>query len=386
MPWNQPGGDNQDPWGGGKRGNQGPPDLDEMFKKLSDKLGGFGKGGGGSEGGPGRGAATGLAGIAILVFIVWAASGFYIVGEGERGLVLRFGAFQSVADPGPHWHLPTPFETVEMVDIDQVRSFQHRSSMLTQDENIVDIELAAQYRIKDPEAYVFRVRDPDASLHEAVESALREAVGKNKMDFVLNEGRPQVASLTKDVTQSMLDAYDTGLEVTTVNLQQIQPPEQVQDAFNDAIKAREDNVRFINEAEAYSNSIIPQARGEAARVTEEAAAYREQMIAQAEGDAARFSQLLSEYKKAPAVTRERLYLETVESVLSSSSKVMMDAQQGNSLMYLPLDKLIQSSPSSSTAGSSMPQSAPSPISSSSSAPARTTRSTRTERTTIRESR
>lgn len=390
MPWNQPGGDNQDPWGGGNRGNrgnQGPPDLDEMFKKLTEKLGGFGKSGGSDGGGgPGWGAVTGLTGIAMLAFIVWLASGFYIIGEGKRGLVLRFGAFHTVSDPGPHWHIPTPFETVEMIDIDQVRSFQHRSSMLTQDENIVDIELAAQYRIKDPEAYVFRVRDPDTSLHEAVESALREAVGKSKMDFVLNEGRPQVASRTKDLTQSMLDDYVTGLEVTTVNLQQSQPPEQVQDAFNDAIKAREDNVRYINEAEAYSNSIVPQARGEAARVKEEATAYREQMIAQAEGDAARFTKLLKEYEKAPEVTRERLYLETVESVLSSSSKVMMDANQGNTLMYLPLDKIIQPSGSAAPAAGTGQLTMPESVSSSSSTPASNTRSTRSERSTSREAR
>ncbi len=384
MPWNQPGGDNKDPWGGGNRGNQGPPDLDDLFKKLTDKLGRLGKSGSDGGGGPGRGAITGLLGVALLAFIIWLASGFYIVGEGERGLVLRFGAFQTVANPGPHWHIPTPVETVEIVDIDQVRSFQHRSSMLTQDENIVDIEIAAQYRIKDPEQYVFRVRDPDLSLQEAVESALREAVGKSKMDFVLNEGRPEVASKTKELTQAMLDAYQTGLEVTTVNLQQSQPPEQVQEAFNDAIKAREDNVRFINEAEAYSNSVIPQARGEAARLTEEALAYKQQMIDQAEGDSSRFTQLLREYQKAPAVTRERLYLETVESVMSSSSKVLMDVQQGNSLMYLPLDKLMQS-PTTGGAESRQSSSPQMPTSNSSS-PLRTERSTRPTRSTNRETR
>jgi membrane protease subunit HflK len=339
MPWNQPGGDNKDPWGGGNR--KGPPDLDEVFKKLTDKLSaGFGnkKGDGG---GTGRGGIAGIMGLAILGFIIWVASGFYIVSEGERGIVLRFGKYQSVTNPGPHWHIPTPFEAVEMVDMEQVREFTHRASMLTQDENIVDIELAVQYLINDPVNFTFRVRSPEATLNDAVQSALREAVGKREMDYVLKEGRPQVAADTKTVTQAMLDMYHSGLLVTTVNLQQAQPPEEVQGAFYDAIKAREDNVRFINEAEAYSNGIIPRARGEAARVLEEATAYEAKISARAEGDASRFSQLLTEYEKAPDVTRERLYLETVESVLSSSSKVMVDTKRGNNLMYLPLDKIIQ---------------------------------------------
>lgn len=346
MPWNQPGGDNKDPWGGGNR--KGPPDLDEVFKKLTDKLsGGFGKKeGDGSGGGAGRGGLAGLMGLAILGFIVWAASGFYIVNEGERGIVLRFGKYQAVTNPGPHWHIPTPFEKVEMVDMEQVREFTHRASMLTQDENIVDIELAVQYLINDPVQFTFQVRAPEETLNHAVESALREAVGKREMDYVLKEGRPQVAADTKTLTQSMLDMYKSGLQVTTVNLQQSQPPEEVQGAFYDAIKAREDNVRFVNEAEAYSNGIIPLARGEAARILEESLAYKEQISARARGDASRFSQLLAEYEKAPEVTRERLYLETIESVMSSSSKVMVDAKQGNSLMYLPLDKLIQQNPSS----------------------------------------
>ncbi len=344
MPWNQPGGDNKDPWGGGNKNNQGPPDLDELLKKITSKLGSFGGGKGGSgSGGGGRAGSVGLVGILLLGLILWLASGFYIVGEGERGLVLRFGAFQSESVPGPHWHIPTPIETVELVDIDQVRSFQHRSSMLTQDENIVDIELAAQYRVNDARKYKFSVRDPDLTLNQAVESALREAVGKSKMDFVLNEGRPQIAALSKQLTQAMLDAYQTGMEITTMNLQQSQPPEQVQDAFNDAIKAREDNVRFVNEAEAYANSVVPMARGESARISEEAKAYKEQIVSKAEGEAARFTKLLTEYRKAPVVTRERLYLETVESVLSRSSKVMMDTKSGNSMMYLPLDKLISQS-------------------------------------------
>ncbi len=344
MPWNQPGGDNKDPWGGGGGNRKGPPDLDEIFKKLTDKLGGFGKkkGDSGSGGGGfGRGGIAGLMGLAILIFIIWVASGFYIVSEGERGIVLRFGKYQVVTNPGPHWHIPTPFETVEMVDMEQVREFTHRATMLTEDENIVDIELAVQFLINDPVNFLFRVRSPEETLRDAVQAALREAVGKREMDYVLKEGRSQVSADTKTVTQAMLDMYNSGMLVTTVNMQQSQAPDEVQDAFFDAIKAREDNVRFVNEAEAYSNGIIPKARGEAARILEEATAYKAKISARSEGDASRFSQLLKEYEKAPDVTRKRLYMETVESVMSTSSKVLIDAKSGNSLMYLPLDKIIQ---------------------------------------------
>ncbi|MGV6860014.1 MAG: FtsH protease activity modulator HflK [bacterium] len=335
MPWNQPGGDNKDPWSGGGRNNQGPPDLDEMLKNLRKKIPGFGGGSGGGNG-------AGISGILLLGLIVWAASGFYIVDEGNRGIVIRFGKFQSISSPGPHWHLPAPIEKVEQVDMETVRSSQHRASMLTQDENIVDLELSVQYRIKDPVNYLFQVRFPDNTLQQSVESALREVVGKQKMDFVLNEGRSQIGPSTKELTQKILDSYDSGLELTTVNLQQSQPPEMVQDAFLDAIKAREDNVRFINEAEAYSNGVLPLARGEAARAVEEAKAYKAQIIARAEGDASRFSQLLTEYKKAPAVTRERLYLEAVEDVLGNTGKVIVDTKNANSMMYLPLDKMLES--------------------------------------------
>jgi membrane protease subunit HflK len=346
MPWNQPGGDNKDPWGGGGGNRKGPPDLDEVFKKLSDKLSGFGKkkgnnGDSGGSGGSGRAGIAGLMGLAILGFIIWAASGFYIVSEGERGIVLRFGKYQAVTNPGPHWHIPTPFETIEMVDMEQVREFTHRATMLTEDENIVDIELAVQFLINDPVNFLFRVRSPEETLRDAVQAALREAVGKREMDYVLKEGRSQVSADTKAVTQAMLDMYKSGLLVTTVNMQQSQAPDEVQGAFFDAIKAREDNVRFVNEAEAYSNGVIPQARGAAARILEEATAYEAKISARSEGDASRFSQLLTEYEKAPDVTRKRLYMETVESVMSSSSKVLVDTKSGNSLMYLPLDKIIQ---------------------------------------------
>jgi len=361
MPWNQPGGNDKDPWSGGPR-NQGPPDLDELLKKLTGRFGGFG----GKKGGNGSG--TGKGGLLLLLVIglaFWLASGFFIVKEGHRGLILQFGEFKTIKDPGWGWHIPTPVQSIEMVDIDQVRNYPHRTTMLTKDENIVDISLAIQYRIKDPVAYQFMVREPDATLEDVVESALREAVGKNDMDFVLVDGRPEVAAKTTELTQKILDDYGTGLEVTTVNLQDSQPPDEVQDAFNDAIKAREDKERFINQAQAYANGVIPKARGEAARITAEANAYKEQVIAESEGNASRFSQLLTEYQKAPEVTRERLYLETVEAVLANTGKVMVDSSSGSSLMYLPLDKMINQSQKSIPSSSSQPAMMGRPLSQSS---------------------
>ncbi|MGD8643922.1 MAG: FtsH protease activity modulator HflK [Chromatiales bacterium] len=349
MPWNEPGGNNKDPWSGGRGGDKGPPDLDELLKKLTGKFGGiFGGGGGGDGGGTGggRGSSIGLAAIIVVVLLAWGASGFYIISEGERGVVLRLGQFQAVTAPGLHWHIPYPIETMERVDVDQVRSSQHRATMLTQDENIIDIDISVQYRVKDAENYLFEVRTPDVpnqqvgTLYQVMESAVREVVGKSSMDFILSEGRAEVAQATRTLTQEILDSYKTGLEVVTVNLQQAQPPEPVQGSFEDAIKAREDEVRFRNEAEAYANSVIPEARGQAARLEEEATAYKERVIAEAEGNASRFEQLLVEYQKAPRVTRERLYLDTMESVLTNSSMVVVDVEGGNNLLYLPLDRII----------------------------------------------
>ena len=340
MPWNEPGGSNKDPWSR-KPSDQGPPDLDELLRKLTGKFGGIFGGKPGSGSGSGKGPSLGLGLVIAVVAIVWLGSGFYIVSAGEAGVELRFGAFQEVTDPGPHWHIPYPIEAVEVINVDEVRDAQHKATMLTQDENIVDIELAVQYRIKSPEDYLFQVRLPDPTLRQAMESALREVVGKSKMDFILGEGRAEIADDTKRLMQGILDDYKTGLLVTTVNLQQAQPPEQVQGAFADAIQAREDEVRFKNEAEAYANGILPQARGEAARVEQESNAYMERVIAKATGEAARFLKLMEEYQKAPEVTRERLYLDAIESVFSRSNKVLMDAKGTNNLMYLPLDKLFQ---------------------------------------------
>ncbi|MFO1430904.1 MAG: FtsH protease activity modulator HflK [Candidatus Competibacteraceae bacterium] len=376
MAWNEPGGNNRDPWGGGGR-DQGPPDLDEVIRKLSDKLGGLL--GGKSGGGGGRsGLPTAVSGIWLIVGIIligWILSGIYIVDEGRRGVVLRFGRYSETTLPGPHWRLPFPFESQEIVNVEERRAVEigYRSGerashsrpeealMLTQDENIVDIRLAVQYQIGNPRDFLFKVSDPEATLRQVVESATRETIGKSTMDFVLTEGRSEVVADIKALSQKILDRYQTGLVLTNVNLQDAQPPEEVQDAFADAIKAREDEQRLKNEAEAYANEVIPKARGQSARRLQESQAYKDQVVARAEGDASRFQQLLPEYQKAPEVTRERLYLEALEQVLSTTSKVLVDVPGGNPLLYLPLDKLIKSRESSRDGGTPAPaESAPAP--------------------------
>jgi membrane protease subunit HflK len=364
MAWNEPGGSGRDPWSGGK--DQGPPDLDELLRKLSGKVtgifGGRSSGGGGaSSGSAGGGGRRGsLAGFGLLVAIVaigWLASGFYIVDEGRRGVEQRFGRYADTTMPGLHWHMPFPIETVEVVDVEgrrfveigyrssgssngtTNRSVARESLMLTQDENIVDVSLSVQYHVSDPRDYLFNVQDPDLTLKQVTESATREVIGKAKMDFVLTEGRAEIVARIEELGQSTLERYKAGLTILAVNLQDAQPPEEVQAAFADAIKAREDEQRFKNEAEAYSNEIIPKARGGAARQLEEANAYLAQIVAEAEGEAARFNALYAEYEKAPAVTRERLYLETIETVFANSGKVLLDDEKGNNLLYLPLDRL-----------------------------------------------
>ncbi|MBK1691152.1 FtsH protease activity modulator HflK [Ectothiorhodospira mobilis] len=339
MPWNEPGNGNKDPWSGGNRGgNQGPPDLEELLRKWSARLKSlFGDGGGG---GMGRGAQAGISLAAILALVIWLASGFFIVSEGERGVVLRFGAFTSVAMPGPNWHWPYPVETVEIVDMDTIRSIEHRALMLTGDENIIDVDVAVQYRVSDPVDFLLNVRQPDATVRQVMESAIRERIGKNRMEYILGEGRAQVANTAQTAIQEALDTYGLGVAVTAVSMQQAQPPEPVQEAFADAIRAREDEVRFRNEAQAYANRVVPEARGQAARRIQEAEAYREEVLSQARGDASRFSQLLAEYERSPEVTRERLYIETAEEVLGSTRKVFLDVKDGNNLMLLPLDQLL----------------------------------------------
>ncbi|MGB5540543.1 MAG: FtsH protease activity modulator HflK [Gammaproteobacteria bacterium] len=338
MAWNEPGGGKRDPWGGGG-GNDGPPDLDEVARKLRERMNSF------FGGKSGRGAGTGkpfnFSLLLVVALVAWVLSGIYIIEPAERGVALRLGEFHTITGPGPHWY-PRGIDTINVVDVDRLRTVSHRAKMLTKDENIIQVELAVQYQVKDAKDYLFRVRDPDFTLQEASESALREVIGSSTMDEFFSGGRGEIVRQTKELTQDTLDRYQTGLILTSVNLQDPQPPEEVQGAFEDAIKAREDQVRYRNQAEAYSLDILPKARGDATRLREAANAYREQVIAKAEGESSRFLQTLTEYEKEPAVTRKRLYLETMEYVLANTSKVVMGVKDGNNLMYIPLDKLMES--------------------------------------------
>ncbi len=347
MAWNEPGGGgDKDPWSNkGNRGNQGPPDLDEVFKNLQKKFGGLfgGKKGGGSNGGSILPAGSGI-GIGLIIVILlgfWMATGFYKVEEAERAVVFRFGKHVDTTQKGLHWHLPTPIERVEKVDVTKVYTIPLNSTMLTQDENIVDILGTVQYQIDDAEKYLFNVRNPEISLAQVTESALRQSIGRSKMDYVITEGRGEIAIQVRGIIQEIVNKYETGLNIFKVNIQNAKPPEAVKDAFDDVTQAREDEERFKNEAEAYRNEVIPKARGASARMREEAEAYKNEVIAMAEGEAVRFKQLYKEYKKAPAITRDRLYIDMMESVLSNSSKVMVDVEGGNNLLYLPLDKLME---------------------------------------------
>ena len=342
MPWNSPGNKNDDPWNRNSK-NQGPPDLDEIFQNLSRKFGGIfgGKGGGsGSSSSGGNTAGIGLFAL-IIAGLIWAATGVYTITDGETGVVLQFGKYKELTTPGLHWHMPYPIEEILVVDMQQVRSSKHQTTMLTKDENIVEIILAAQFRIKDAPSFLFNLRFPELTVKQAMESAIREVVGKSGIDFVLYEGLEVISSNTKSLMQEILDRYKAGIEVTTLNLEKTQPPAPVQNAFDDVIKSREDLERYIEEAEAYANTIVPQSRGEAARITEEATAYKEAIVSRAEGEAERFEALLTEYNKAPEVTRERLYLEATQTVFSNTTKVLIDIEGGNNLMYLPLDQLMK---------------------------------------------
>ncbi|MGH8751468.1 MAG: FtsH protease activity modulator HflK [Burkholderiales bacterium] len=356
----------------GKRGNQGPPDLEEVWRKFNEKLNAlFGRGRG--TGGPNQpspkqfGGGIGL--LAILVLTVWLASGIYIVDASQRGVILRFGKYVETTQPGPHWRLPYPVESAEIVNLSQVRTKEvgyrnnvrskvlKESLMLTDDENIIDIQFAVQYFLKSPEDYLFNNRDPDDAVLQVAETAIREIVGKSKMDYVLYEGREQVAAHATRLMQEILDRYKTGILISKVTMQNAQPPEQVQAAFDDAVKAGQDRERQKNEGQAYANDVIPRARGAAARLLQEADGYRQRVIANAEGDAARFKQVLAEYSKAPGVTRDRLYLDMMQQILSNTSKVLIDQKSGANLLYLPLDKLIQMS-AAATASAQEPPHAP----------------------------
>ncbi|HWK74710.1 MAG TPA: FtsH protease activity modulator HflK [Povalibacter sp.] len=350
MAWNESGGNpggKRNPWGGGNKPEQGPPDLDEVVRNLQRRLSAlFGGGGGGPRGigtpGPIRG--FGLGGIAAVLVVVWAFTGLYTVDAAERGIVLRFGKHVATTMPGLRWHLPWPIETRQLVNIQTIESFSDQTRMLTSDENLVDINMEVQFRRAVPLDYAFNVLRPDDTLKEVAESAIREVVGRSKLDYVLESGRLDIVVRTKELIQRTIDAYKTGIEVTSVNLQDVKVPNEVAPAQADAIKAREDRDRFSLEAQAYANDIIPRARGAAVRQLQDAQAYRARKMADAEGESQRFLKVLAEYESAPAVTRERLYIETLETVLASSKKVVLDTKGGSgNLLYLPIDKLLEQS-------------------------------------------
>ena len=366
MAWNQPDGNgDRDPWGNRGR-QQGPPDLDEILRKLQTQwgrvfgrrpggVGRSGRGGSGRGFGFGRGGLLGAGLVAVVLLAAWWLAGIWIIQEPEKGVVLRFGAYHRTMDPGFNW-APYFIDSVITVNVDRVRNaeigFRNQGTsvavvprealMLTEDENIVDLQFAVQYRVKDPAQFLFENSEPEIALRQATESAVREIVGRSTMDFVITEGRGAVAAETQGLIQDILDRYRTGLHVMSVNMQNAQPPAEVQDAFLDAIKAREDQERIINEARAYQADVVPKARGEANAMLAEAEAYRQRVEAIALGDASRFEQVLQAYRTAPEVTRDRLYLESVESVLASTSKVLVDIPEGNNIMYLPLDQIVQS--------------------------------------------
>ena len=369
MAWNQPGGNgSKDPWGD-RGGQQGPPDLDEVLRKLKSGIGGiFGRGGGGGGSGVPSDFGVGGAGLVIILLVAlaaWGIWGFYIIEPQEQGVVLRFGKFVGLAQPGPNW-IARPFSSVEKVDVEQIHqaeiglrttggttsSVEHESLMLTEDENIIDIKFAVLYRISKPDKYQFNVFDPDNTLRQATESAVREIVGRSTLD-VITEGRGQVSIEAASLIQQILDRYGeggAGILVRSVNMQEAQPPKQVQAAFEDAVKAREDEERYKNEARAYAADILPKARGNANAILEKSRAYKEQVVAAADGETDRFLKVLTEYQKAPEITRTRLYIEAVESVLGNTTKVLMDVEGGNNLMYLPIDKLIESGGARRTIG------------------------------------
>ncbi|UPR52400.1 FtsH protease activity modulator HflK [Vibrio cyclitrophicus] len=354
MAWNEPGnnnnGDNNgrdnDPWGknnnrGGR--DQGPPDLDEVFSKLSQKLGGkFGKKGG-SGNGPsiGGGGAIGFGVIAVIAIAIWFFAGFYTVGEAERAVVLRLGQFDRIEEPGLNWH-PRFIDEIkdeQLVNVQAIRSLRAAGTMLTKDENVVTVEMGVQYRVSDPYKYLYRVTNADDSLRQATDSALRAVIGDSLMDSILTSGRQQIRQSTQETLNRIIDSYDMGILIVDVNFQSARPPEQVKDAFDDAIAAREDEERFEREAEAYRNDILPKATGRAERLKKEAVGYSERTVNGALGQVAQFEKLLPEYQAAPEVTRNRMYLDTMEKVYSSTSKVLIDSESSGNLLYLPIDKL-----------------------------------------------
>jgi len=342
--------------------NQTPPELDEVIKDFKNKFNSTFGGKSSGNSGASKAAKGSFKYIFILAFIVWMATGIYIIDPAERGVVLRFGAFQTSTTQGPHWHIPYPIESVYKVNVEQVRSAEigfrnaqnsysggvsSESLMLTRDENMVDVKLAVQYKIANAQDYLFNVSNPELTLSHVVQSIIRQVVGDNTMDFVLTTGRDQVAQDVKMASQALINDYGLGIQITAVTMQDAQPPVQLKPAFDDVVKAREDEQRYINEARAYANDIVPKARGASQRLLAEAEAYKSEVVSKSEGEAYRFTQILTEYTKAPGVTKERLYRETLEDVLSNTNKVIVDSNS-NSLMYLPIDQLINSNKVSRT--------------------------------------
>ena len=333
MAWNEPGG-GKDPWGG-NRGNAGPPDIDEALNKLKEKLAKFG---GGSGGG---GSSKGLVPVVFVVLaIIWGLLGFYQVDEKEQAVVLRLGKYNDTLGSGLQWNPPF-IDSVTTVRVTEERQYQVRGLMLTQDENIVEISLTVQYNIANAKDFVLSIKNPVTSLEQATDSALRHVVGSTGLDGVISTGREEVAVSTAEKLQELLNVYTSGINVVKINIEEARPPTEVRAAYDDVIKAREDLERLVNEAQAYSNGVIPEARGEAQRLREEAEGYLSQVVSKSEGEAKRFTSLLKEYKKAPQVTRERLYIDAIEQVMSNSTKILVDTEGGNNMLYLPLDKLMQ---------------------------------------------
>jgi membrane protease subunit HflK len=353
MAWNEPGNnkgdkDDKDPWGGGNK-QDGPPDLDEVVRNMQKKFGGLFNGKGKKGNGQGGSSDPSPFGFYAVVFgvlaVFWLVYDMtYTIQQAERGVVLRFGKYVTTIQPGLNFRLPRPIEKVYKIDVKKIYNFSDKAVMLTKDENLVQVEVFVQYQIEKPEKFLFDVRwpngNPDTVLRSIMESSVRDVIGKSTMDSVLTEGRIEIAVQTRKLMQEILNEYDTGLLISELKLQDARPPEAVKAAFDDAIKAREDEERAKNEAEAYSNDIIPRARGKSARDIADANAYKAQVINEAKGDASRFEQLLAEYEKAPKVTRDRLYLETVETVLANNRKVIIDIDGGNNMMYLPLDQIM----------------------------------------------
>ncbi|MDW5415743.1 FtsH protease activity modulator HflK [Iodobacter sp. CM08] len=347
-----------DPQWGGRR--NGPPDLDEIIRNITSKISRLFGGDGSPQppsGGSSRAGAGAAVVVAVAVAVLWAASGFYVVDERENAVIMRFGRYvETVEKPGLHWHLPWPIESREIVNMTEIRSLEvgtpggegragDESMMLTGDQNILEVRLEVQYNLKSAHDFVFfnRTTDRDAKdlVKQIAQTAIREVVGKNKVDYVLNEGRGKIGEDTKEIVQNLLDRYGVGVAVSRVNISDVQPPDQVQAAFSDAVKARQDKARLINEGTAYANDVIPKAGGMAARLSEESEGYRSRVVSQAEGDASRFKQVATEYAKAPQVTRDRMYFDTMQQVFQNTTKLLIDQKSNGNLLYLPLDKLMQ---------------------------------------------